>query len=129
MLSGNLQFTYLQNTDNHVQISLTPWYSDYRVRRISCRCCSAAHRNHPHTDSSVNFSGVCDPALDARMRAVEDSGDPAGWAGIDREVTDLAAWAVLFNPRYVDVTARRVEGFFYTSSITGCSTSRGLRPQ
>ncbi len=32
---------------------------------------------------------------------------------IDREVTDLAAWAVLFNPRYVDVTSKRVQGFFY----------------
>ena len=29
VLSGNLQFTYIQNTANHVQISLTPWYADY----------------------------------------------------------------------------------------------------
>ena len=48
------------------------------------------------------------------MQAVVDGGDSAGWAAIDREVTDRAAFAVLFNPRYIDfVTSRRVEGFAY----------------
>ena len=113
VLSGNLQFTYLQNTDNHVQISLTPWYSDYPGATDFLPLLFGCASYHPHSDGSVNFSGVCDKALDARMQAVADGGDPAGWAAIDREVTDLAAWAVLFNPRYVDVTSKRVQGFFY----------------
>ena len=114
VLSGNLQFTYIQNTANHVQISLTPWYSDYpSAPRTSCRCCSVARPTTPARDGSINFPGLCDPALDARMQAVADTGDPAGWAAIDREVTDRAAFAVLFNPRYIDVTSRRVEGFAY----------------
>ena len=129
VLAGNLQFTYLQNTDNHVQISLTPWYSDYPGATDFLPLLFGCASYHPHTDSSVNFSGVCDPALDARMRAVEDSGDPAGWAAIDREVTDLAAWAVLFNPRYVDVTAKRVEGFFYHEQYHWLFDQSRLRPQ
>lgn len=113
VLASSLQFTYLQNTDNHVQISLTPWYADYPGATDFLPLLFGCASYHPHSDGSVNFSGVCDPALDARMQAVADSGDPAGWAAIDREVTDLAAWAVLFNPRYIDVTSRRVQGFFY----------------
>ena len=113
VLSGNLQFTYIQNTANHVQISLTPWYSDYPGATDFLPLLFGCASYHPGTDGSVNFAGLCDPALDARMQAVADSGDPAGWAAIDREVTDRAAFAVLFNPRYIDVTSRRVEGFAY----------------
>ena len=113
VLSGNLQFTYIQNTANHVQISLTPWYSDYPSATDFLPLLFGCASYHPGSDGSINFPGLCDPALDARMQAVADSGDPAGWAAIDRDITDRAAYAVLFNPRYMDVTSRRVEGFFY----------------
>ena len=113
VLSGNLQFTYIQNTGNHVQISLTPWYSDYPGATDFLPLLFGCASYHPGTDGSVNFSGICDPALDARMQAVIDAGDPAGWAAIDREVTDRAGFAVLFNPRYIDVTSRRIQGFEY----------------
>ncbi len=113
VLSGNLQFTYIQNTANHVQISLTPWYSDYPGATDFLPLLFGCASYHPGTDGSVNFSGVCDPALDARMQAVADAGDPAGWAAVDREVTDLAAFAVLANPRYLDFVSRRVQGFVY----------------
>ena len=113
VLSGNLQFSYIQNTENHVQISLTPWYADYPSATDFLPLLFGCASFHPGTDSSINFSGRCDPALDARMQAVADHGDLAGWAAIDREVTDNADYAVLFNPNYIDVTSRRVDGFFY----------------
>ncbi len=113
VLSGNLQFTYIQNTTNHVQISLTPWYSDYPGATDFLPLLFGCASYHPGSDGSVNFSGVCDPELDARMQAVIDAGDPAGWAAIDREVTDRADFAVLFNPSYIDVTSQRVQGFGY----------------
>ena len=113
VLSGNLQFTYIQNTANHVQISLTPWYADYPGATDFLPLLFGCASYHPGSDGSINFSGLCDKALDARMQAVADAGDPAGWAAIDREITDRAAYAVLFNPRYLDVTSRRVAGFFY----------------
>jgi peptide/nickel transport system substrate-binding protein len=113
VLSGNLQFTYIQNTANHVQISLTPWYADYPGATDFLPLLFGCASYHPGTDGSINFSGLCDPALDTRMQAVADSGDPAGWAAIDRDVTDRAPFAVLFNPSYIDVTSRRVQDFFY----------------
>lgn len=115
VLSGNLQFTYIQNTDNHVQISLTPWYADYPSATDFLPLLFGCASFHPGSDSSINFTGLCDPALDARMRAVADSGSDAGWAAIDREITDRAAYAVLFNPAYIDVTSRRVTDFIYNA--------------
>ena len=113
VLSGNLQFDYIQNTLNHVQISLTTWYADYPGATDFLPLLFGCASFHPGSDSSVNFSGLCDPALDARLRTASDSNDPAAWAALDREVTDRALFAVLFNPRYIDITSRRVQGFFY----------------
>ena len=83
---------------------------------------------HPGSDGSINFSGLCDPALDARMQAVADSGDAAGWAAIDREITDRAPFAVLFNPTYIDVTSRRVDGFFYHEQYNWLIGQRAAAP-
>ena len=113
VLSGNLQFTFIQNTANHVQISLTTWYADYPGATDFLPVLFGCAAFHPDSDSSVNFPGFCDPALDARMAAVARGGDPAGWAAIDREITDRDLYAVLFNPRYIDVTSSRIADFAY----------------
>ncbi len=113
VLSATLQFPYIQNTLNHVQISITTWYDDYPGATDFLPTLFSCGAFHAGSDASVNFSGLCDPALDARMQAAADTGDPAAWAAVDREVTDLAAFAVLLNPRYVDLTSRRVENFIY----------------
>ena len=109
VLSGNVQFTYIQNTANHVQISLTPWYADYPGASDFLPVLFGCAAFHPDSDSSINIPGLCDKALDARMAAarVQD------WAAIDRAVTDTAAAAVLLNPRYLNVTSSRVQNFLY----------------
>ena len=109
VLSGNLQFSYIQNSANHVQISLSPWYSDYPGASDFLPILFGCAAFHPNSDSSVNIPGVCDPALDAQMATagVQD------WPAIDRAVTDQAYYAVLFNQRYIDVTSSRVQHFFY----------------
>lgn len=109
VLSANLQFTYIQNTTNHVQISLTPWYSDYPTASDFIPILFGCAAFHPGSDSSINLPGVCDPALDAWMARA----GPADWPAIDRAVTDRSYYAVLFNPRYIDVTSSRVQHFFY----------------
>ena len=62
------------------------------------------------------------------MQDAADSGDPAAWAAIDREVTDRAAFAVLLNPVYVDLTSRRVEGFVYHEQFHWLLGQARLRP-
>ena len=112
-LSANLQYTYIQNTGNDVQISLTAWYADYPsastilVPNFSC----AAWR--PNSDASTNIAGLCDPAVEAALRAAQAAPSEAAWAAADRAVTNAAAAAVLFTPRYVNLVSRRVGGFAY----------------
>ena len=110
VLSANLQFTFIQNTANHVQISLTTWYADYPGATDFLPTLFGCASFHPGSDNSINFPGFCDPALDRRMAEITD---PTGWAAIDREVTDRDLYAVLFNPRYIDITSSRIRGFSY----------------
>ena len=110
VLSGNLQFNFIQNTDNHVQISLTNWYADYPGATDFLPTLFGCASFRPGSDNSVNMPGFCDPDLDRRMGAVTD---PAGWAAIDREITDHDLYAVLFNPRYIDFTSSHIRDFSY----------------
>ncbi len=108
-LSANIQFTYVQNTRNRVQASLTSWYADYpsAANILAGNFGCAAFR--PGSDSSTNIPGFCDPALDARL----NTGRPADVEAVDRAITDAVPAVVLFSPRYIDVTAARVGGFAY----------------
>jgi peptide/nickel transport system substrate-binding protein len=110
-LSGSIQFTYIQNSANSVQISLTPWFSDYPAASDFLPLLFGCAAFQPGSDASTNISGFCDPALDAAMKAAGT--DPEAWARADRIVTDAAPAAVLFAPRYIDVTSARVGHFVY----------------
>ena len=105
-LSGNVQFTYIQNTNNRVQISLTSWYADYPSAAgiLSGNFGCAAFR--PGSDASTNIPGFCDPALDAALARGEA-------AAVDRAITDAAPAVVLFNPRYIDLVSARVGNVQY----------------
>lgn len=112
-LSGDVQFSYIQNTGNRVQASLTSWYADYpsAANILSGNFGCAAF--HPGSDSSTNIPGFCDPALDARLARALAVGDAAGVEVVDRAVTDAAPAVVLLAPRYIDLVSARVEGFAY----------------
>ncbi len=116
-LSGAVQFTYIQNSANAVQLSLTTWYADYPAATNflgGVFGCSAFRAN---SSASPNISGYCDPALDAALaRAVAD-GDEPGIAAVDRAMTDAAPAVVLFTPRSVDVVAHRVGNFAFHEQI------------
>lgn len=110
-LSGNIQYTYIQNSENRVQISLTSWYADYPAASDFLPLLFGCAAFRPGSDASTNISAFCDPRLDALMGAAGT--DPAAWARADRAVTDQAPAAVLFAPRYLDVVSPRVGHFVY----------------
>ena len=120
-LSENTQFTYIQNTNNKVQISLTEWYPDYPAASDFLNVLFSCASFHPGTDSSVNISGWCDKPVNAEMeRALATAvTDPAAanemWAKIDREVTDAAVVAVLFTPKHLDLLSERVGNFVFSN--------------
>ncbi len=110
-LSGAIQFTYIQNTANRVQLSLGTWYADYPspLNYIGGAFGCAAFR--PGSDASPNVAGFCNPALDAALADAVGRDDAAGVAAVDRALTDAAPAVVLFHPRDPDFVSARLGNF------------------
>lgn len=123
LLSDTVQFTYIQNTSNKVQISLTTWYQDYPAPSNFLNVLFSCASFRPGSDSSINISGLCDKGIDADMAQAMSTGitDPqaaaAMWAAIDRKVTDSAASAVLFNPNILDFTSKRLGNYTFSGQF------------
>ena len=123
-ISANIQFTYIQNTNNKVQISVSQWYQDYPAASDFLNVLLSCDSFHPGSDASVNIAGLCDKGMDARMQAALKQAvtDPDGankaWAGIDKDfMTNLAPWVPLYTPKHVDFTSARVQNFTFSSQF------------
>ena len=122
-ISNNIEFTYIQNTNNNVQISTSAWVEDYPAPSDFLRVLFGCASFHPGSDSSVNISGFCNKAIDAEMDramalAITDQ-DAANrlWAKIDRDITDLAPAAVLLVPHALVLVSPRVGNFIYSDQF------------
>jgi peptide/nickel transport system substrate-binding protein len=122
-ISQNIQFTYIQNTNNKVQVSVSQWYQDYPAAsdflNILFGCASFA----PGSDSSINIAGYCNKDVDAKMQKALALGvtDPEAanklWAEVDKSVTDDSAAAALFTPKHLDFVSKRVGNFQFNSQF------------
>ena len=116
-VSFNIRDTYLQNSSNHVQIGLTDWYQDYPAPSDFLGVLFSCKSFHPGSDASINMAGFCNQSVEADMdRAYAlDVTDHEGalklWTQIDREVTDLAPAATLFQIHFLDVVSPRLGNF------------------
>ena len=122
-ISSNIQFTYIQNTNNNVQISITQWYQDYPAASDFLNILFGCASFTPGSDSSINIAGFCDKDIQAKMDGALLQGvtDPEGanavWAEIDRAVTDKAPMAALFTPKHIDFVSKRVGNFQFNSQF------------
>src|SRR5205823_9184527 len=66
-ISGNIFFTYVQNTKNKVQINVQQWYQDYPAASDFLHVLFGCDSFHPGSDSSINIAGFCDKKIDADM--------------------------------------------------------------
>ncbi len=122
-ISPNIQFTYIQNTNNKVQISITQWYQDYPAASDFLNILFGCASFTPGSDSSINIAGFCDKDIQAKMDAALLLGvtDPAAanamWTEIDKAVTDAAPMAALFTPKRIDFVSKRVGNFQFNSQF------------
>ncbi|GBQ30008.1 peptide ABC transporter substrate-binding protein [Gluconacetobacter azotocaptans DSM 13594] len=113
-ITPTVEFSYLQNTANDVQIGFTGWESDYPAPASYLHTLFACDSFHPGSDNSLNMSGLCDPALDGAMRAASlaQMTDPARadalWRQVGRDVMAQAPVVPLVQTRRVDVVSARV---------------------
>ena len=114
-ISGNIQFTYIQNTKNKVQISVTQWYQDYPAPSDFLYVLLGCDSFHPGSDTSVNMAGFCNKPIhndDEEGAQARASPIPTAalklWTKIDHAITDESPLAVLLNPRQIDFLSKRV---------------------
>jgi peptide/nickel transport system substrate-binding protein len=122
-LPRNINFTYIQNTNNNVQISISQWYQDYPAASNFLHILFGCDSFNPGSDSSVNISGFCDKEIDAKMKealalAVTDqAGADKMWSEIDRAVMEKAPAVPLFTPKHVDFVSKRVGNFMFNAQF------------
>jgi peptide/nickel transport system substrate-binding protein len=122
-ISANIQFTYIQNTNNNVQISLTQWYQDYPAASDFLNVLLGCGSFTPGSDSSINIAGFCDPAIDAQMQEAlakeQTSMDEANdlWAEVDKAVMTAAPTAPIFTPKLIDFTSERVGNYQFSKQF------------
>lgn len=123
VISANIQFTYIQNTKNNVQISISQWYQDYPAASDFINVLLSCGAFHPGSDASINISGFCDKSLDAAINknlitAVTDqTAANAEWAKLDAAYTDQAPWVTLFTPKQLDFVSKRLGHFTYSEQF------------
>jgi peptide/nickel transport system substrate-binding protein len=120
-LSANIQFSYIQNTKNKVQISVSQWYQDYPAASDFLKVLLGCANFHPGSDNSINISGYCDKAISAKMDqadALEITNPTAAnkmWGQIDQQVmTTSAPWVPLFNPKLTDFISTKVGNYTFS---------------
>lgn len=120
-ISNDIQFTYIQNSKNKVQISLSSWFQDYPAASDFLNVLFGCASFVPGSDSSINISGYCDKAVQAKMDAALEQGvtDQAAadkqWAQVDKDVMAAAAAAPLFTPKHVDFLSKRVGNYQWSA--------------
>jgi peptide/nickel transport system substrate-binding protein len=120
-ISQNIQFTYIQNTNNKVQISVSQWYQDYPAASDFLNVLLGCGTFHPGSDNSPNIPGFCDKEIQAKIDqalalGVTDSvAANKLWAKIDKIMTDHAPLAVLFTPKYIDFLSKRVGNYIFNA--------------
>lgn len=123
VLSADIQFTYIQNTKNKVQISISSWVQDYPAASDFINVMLSCGSFHPGSDTSINISGFCDKAIDQQIQqnlvlAVTNT-DAANkqWAKIDHEITDKAPWVSMFSPHELDFVSTRLGNFTFSQQF------------
>ena len=119
-LSDNIQYTYIQNTNNHVQISLTQWYQDYPTAADFLQVLLSCSSFNPGSDSSINIAGYCSKSIDAQMATAEaeQESNPAAanalWGKLDQELMAQSPLAPLINPKLIDFVSSRVHNYSFS---------------
>jgi peptide/nickel transport system substrate-binding protein len=122
-ISPNIQFTYIQNTKNKVQISISSWYQDYPAASDFLHVLLSCASFHPGTDASINIPGFCDKPIDASMGAAikteQTSMTQANtqWGQVDQAVMQQAPVAPLFTPKLIDFTSTRIGNYEFSKQF------------
>jgi len=123
-ISGNIQFTYIQNTNNKVQISLSQWYQDYPAASDFINVLLGCASFTPGSDSSINIAGFCDktgvqPMIDDALKTEQTDMNAANdkWAATDKAAMTQAPWVPLVTPKLIDFLSTNVSNYQFSKQF------------
>jgi peptide/nickel transport system substrate-binding protein len=122
-LSANIQFTYIQNTNNKVQLALTSWYQDYPAASDFINVLLSCASYRPGSDSSINIAGFCDKGIDATITAALKLGETnqtqanQQWGDIDKAIMQQSPVVPIFTPKLVDFLSKRVGNYQFSKQF------------
>jgi peptide/nickel transport system substrate-binding protein len=119
-LSADIQYPYVQNSKNKVQMGWSDWFADYPAPSDFLQILLSCDSFHPNSNSSPNIAQFCDKGIEAQMTKASSTAleDPNAanqmWSGVDKATTDAAPWVSLVNTKMLDFTSARVKGFQFS---------------
>ena len=120
-LSANIQFNYIQNTKNKVQISLSQWYQDYPAASDFLKVLLNCSAFTPGSDNSINIAGYCNKSVDAKMAQAETLSitNPKAanviWGNVDKQIMGTGApWVPLFTPKQIDFVSKQTGNYQFS---------------
>lgn len=119
-ITQTVQFPYVQNSDNHVQLALTGWNADYPSASSFLQTLFSCTSFHPHSDNSPNISAFCNPQTDALMNQAARTAltnpekSAEGWAEADRALMAQAPTVPLVQIRRVSLLSKRTRNAIVT---------------
>ena len=122
-ISPNIQGTYIKNSNNNVQISITQWYPDYPAASNFLYVLLSCASFTPGSDNAQNSAQFCDKNFDAKMKAAlrQAIADPEGankaWAAIDKEAMEKSPILPLITPKHVDFVSKRLGNFVFSNQF------------
>ena len=122
-ISGNIQFTYIQNTKNKVQISLSQWYQDYPAASDFLNVLLGCASFTPNSDSSINIAGFCDKDIQAQMDkalalgVTDQKAADAIWSQVDKAMMTASPQAPLITPKKIDFLSKRVGNYQFSKQF------------
>ena len=122
-LSGNIAFTYTQNSNNKVQVSVQQWYQDYPAASDFLQVLLGCGSFTPGSDSSINISGFCDKTLQAEMDKAQVTEQTsmqeanAKWAQVDKDMMAAAPIIPLITPKLVDFVSKGTGNYQFSKQF------------
>jgi len=108
---------YIADSRHKVQVGFSGWGADSLVASNFVEPTMTCASFVPKSTSNGNFSGFCNPAIDAKIKqaAAVQASEPLRadelWAGIDRELVDQAVIMPWSTPRSRVLVSKRVGNF------------------
>ncbi|MFT9064540.1 MAG: ABC transporter substrate-binding protein [Acetobacter persici] len=119
-MTQTVQFSYVQNSDNHVQLALTGWNADYPSASSFLQTLFACASFRPHSDNSPNMSAFCNQDTDALMTRAATAAltspeeSAQDWAEVDRALMAEAPAVPLVQIKRVRLLSKRTRNAIVT---------------